>query len=116
MISSECALTTDGRASPADVSSEHLESFCHRWDVTEFALFGSALRDDFGPDSDVDVLVTFDKASRRSLFDLAEMSDELSALFGRPVDIVTRPAVERSKNWIRREAILSSARVVYAAA
>jgi uncharacterized protein len=95
---------------------EQIAAFCERWNVTEFALFGSALRDDFRPESDVDVMVTFPSAeSTPSLFDHVSMQDELSEIFGRPVDLLTRRGVERSRNPIRRRAILSSAQVVYAA-
>lgn len=82
--------------------------FCRRWKVTEFALFGSVLRDDFGPDSDVDVLVSFAAETRYGLFDLVHMEDELRTLFGRDVDLVTRRAVESTPNTWRREAILGS--------
>lgn len=88
---------------------ERLAAFCQRWSVTELALFGSVLRDDFRPDSDVDVLVAFAPTARRGLFDLVEMESELAGLFGRRVDLVTRRAVEESDNWIRRRAILDSA-------
>jgi predicted nucleotidyltransferase len=88
---------------------ERLVAFCQRWSVTELALFGSVLRDDFRPDSDVDVLVAFAPTARRGLFDLVEMEAELAGLFGRRVDLVTRRAVEESDNWIRRREILDSA-------
>ena len=97
------------------VSAERIAAFCTRWGVTELALFGSAVRDDFGPESDVDLLVSFDSGARRTLFDIVRMEDELRAMFGRDVDLVTRPAVEGSRNHIRRKAILESARVLYAA-
>lgn len=89
--------------------------FCRKWKITEFALFGSVLGDDFGPDSDVDVLVTFEPDAHWTLFSLSRMQDELSKLFGRDVDLLTRRAVEQSRNAIRREAILSSAEVVHVA-
>jgi predicted nucleotidyltransferase len=92
-----------------------IAAFCQRWGVVEFALFGSALRDDFAADSDVDVLVSFGDEVRRSLFDLATMTDELEALFGREVDLLTRKGVEESANYIRRKAILNTAQVIYAA-
>jgi uncharacterized protein len=88
---------------------ERLAAFCRRWEVTELALFGSVLRADFGPGSDVDVLVAFAPAARPSLFDLVEMETELADLLGREVDLVTRRSVEESDNWIRRRAILASA-------
>src|SRR5437867_1652265 len=87
--------------------------FCRRWKIVELSLFGSVLRDDFRPDSDVDVLVAFDPTADWTLLDHARMEEELSTLLGRKVDMVTRPAIERSSNWIRRRAILSSAEPVY---
>jgi predicted nucleotidyltransferase len=98
-----------------DLREPLLAEFCRRWKVSELALFGSALRDDFKPESDVDVLVAFAPDARWSLLDLVKMQDELSSLLKRPVDLLTRRAVERSQNWIRRKAILESAEVVYAA-
>ena len=88
---------------------ERLAAFCRRWGVADLALFGSVLRDDFRPDSDVDVLVAFAPGARPGLFDLVEMEEELSALLGRRVDLVTRRAVEESDNRIRRRTILDSA-------
>ena len=90
--------------------------FCRRWKITEFAVFGSVLRDDFGPTSDVDVLVTFASDARWSLLDHVEMQDELTALYGRKVDLVSRRGIERSRNPIRRRDILDSAEIIYAAA
>lgn len=89
-----------------------LAAFARRWRVRELSLFGSALRDDFCPDSDVDVLVGFDPDARWSLLDIVDMKAELEEVFGRPVDLAERQAVERSPNPIRREAILRSARRV----
>lgn len=88
--------------------------FCYRWKITELAVFGSVLRDDFSSQSDVDVLVTFQPGAEWSLIDHVRMEEELECILGRPVDMLTKRAVEQSKNWIRREAILSSAEVVYA--
>ena len=79
------------------------------------AFFGSVLRDDFRPDSDVDVLVTFAPGVEWSLFDHIAMEEELSALLGRKVDLISRRAIERSSNWIRRKAILETAEPFYAA-
>lgn len=98
---------------PVKVSKEKISEFCKKWQVKELALFGSVLRDDFKPDSDVDVLVDFEQDSGRTLFDLVDMIDELKNIFGRDVDLLTRKAVERSRNYIRRNEILSSAEVVY---
>ena len=93
--------------------SDRLREFCTRWKITELALFGSVLRDDFGPESDVDVLVAFAPEARWTLLDHVRMRYELADLFGRDVDLVTRRAVERSANYLRRREILSSAKVVY---
>jgi uncharacterized protein len=92
-----------------------LETFCSRWQITEFALFGSVLREDFRPESDIDVLVTFAEDAPWSLIDEVRMIDELEALLGRKVDLVSRRAVETSHNWIRRQNILGTAEVIYAA-
>ena len=94
--------------------SDRIASFCRRWEVSELALFGSVVRDDFGPESDVDVLVSFNRGARHTLFDIVRMQDELVRLFGRDVDLVTRAAVEGSRNHIRKRAILESVQVVYA--
>ena len=93
---------------------EVVADFCRRWGVDEFALFGSVLRDDFRPDSDVDVLVTFAPDTAPTLYDLVDMQDELEATFGRPVDLLTRKGIERMQNSLRRREILESARVFYA--
>ncbi len=98
-----------------DIPAERIAAFCRNWKIREFALFGSVLRDDFGPDSDVDCLVEFASDADRSLLDVIRAEQELSDLLGRPVDLVERPEVERSENWIRRRHILDSARVIYAA-
>ena len=95
--------------------AEQIAAFCERWGITEVALFGSVLRDDFKPDSDVDVLVRFRADATPSLFGLARMEVELSELVGRRVDLVPREGVEQSPNYIRRKAILGSAKVIYAA-
>jgi len=97
------------------IDRERIADFCGRWKIVEFSLFGSVLRDDFGPDSDVDVLVSFAPDARWSLFDHVAMEDELTAVIGRKVDLVSRRAIERSENWIRRKAILGSAEAVYVA-
>jgi predicted nucleotidyltransferase len=92
-----------------------IEDFCRRWQVSELALFGSVLRDDFRPDSDVDVLVTFAPGAHWSLFDMVRMQKELESLLGREVDLVERKAVEQSENYIRRKKILGSLVPVYVA-
>lgn len=98
-----------------EASAEDVVAFCRRWEVVEMSFFGSVLRDDFRPDSDVDVLIRFGGEPTPGLFGLVRMEDELAGLFGRPVDLLTRDAIENSRNYIRRRAILDSLQVVYAA-
>jgi predicted nucleotidyltransferase len=90
--------------------------FCRRWEIIEFSLFGSVLRDDFRPDSDIDVLVAFAPDASRTLLDHVEMQEELKDMLGRNVDLVSRRGIEHSRNKFRRKAILESAEVFYAAA
>lgn len=97
------------------VEQDKLRAFCEKWKISEFALFGSVLRDDFGSESDIDVLVTFAPDGRWTLLNLVEMEDELKVMFGRDIDLVLRKSVERSNNQYRREHILSTARTVYVA-
>jgi len=94
---------------------EQLRAFCERWRIAKLEIFGSAVRDDFDEDSDLDLLVTFDEDAHWSLLDLVRAQRELEALTGRRVDLVERRAVERSRNWIRRKAIIESAQPLYAA-
>jgi len=98
-----------------ELPKNKIADFCKKWKVQEFALFGSVLRDDFMPESDVDVLVDFEPDARRSLLDIGTMVDDLQKIFGREVDLLTRKAVEQSRNYIRRKEILSSIEVVYVA-
>jgi predicted nucleotidyltransferase len=97
-----------------NLPQEQIAEFCRKWNVTELALFGSVLRDDFRPDSDVDVLLTWAEDARISLFDYTPMREELEAMFGRQVDLVSKEGIQQSRNWIRKREILGSARVVYA--
>ena len=97
------------------VPEAEVAGFCGRWKISELALFGSVLRGDFGPNSDIDVLVTFAEDSNWSLFDQLEMEEELGALVGRKVDFVERRTIEQSKNWIRRRSILETAQPYYVA-
>ncbi len=98
-----------------DVDRSRLQAFCRKWRVTEFAVFGSVLREDFHAASDVDVLLTFADGTNHSLLDLSAMQRELTELFGRDVDVLTRRGVEESRNPHRRQAILSSVEVIHAA-
>ena len=98
---------------PFNLPQDKLADFCRRWQITELALFGSGLRDDFRPESDVDILVTFAADAHWSLFDLVTMQEELQTIVGRTVDFVERRAVEKSENYIRRRHILQSAEPIY---
>lgn len=97
------------------ISRDKIAEFCRRWKIIELALFGSILRDDFRPESDIDVLVTFSPGVKWKLEDLLAMREELGAMFGRPVDMVEKRLVEQSPNYIRRKHILSCTETLYVA-
>ncbi len=90
-----------------------LIEFCKRWNISEFALFGSVLRADFRTDSDVDVLISFAPQARITLFDMARMQAELKDIFKRDVDLVSKRGLENSRNYLRRKRILDSAQVIH---
>ena len=94
------------------IPRKKIVEFCQRWSITEFSVFGSVLREDFRPDSDVDVLVSIDPKAHIGLFELAEMIIELEQMFKRPVDLVEK---EGLRNPYRRSEILNTAQVIYAA-
>jgi predicted nucleotidyltransferase len=94
------------------VNAEALSSLCRRWRIKELSLFGSVLRDDFRPDSDIDVLVTFEHDAEHSLLDVIALQHEMEDLLGRPVDLVERRAL---RNPFRRREILETHQVLYAA-
>ena len=94
------------------IPKKEIAAFCKRWKVTELSLFGSVLRADFRPDSDVDVLVTFSPKAEISLFDLVQMKLDLEEIFRRPVDVIEKDALE---NPFRKREILKTAQVIYAA-
>ena len=96
-----------------EIPLKRIQKFCVRWQVIEFALFGSVLREDFRPDSDIDVIVRFDPEAHRTFADLEDMEVELATIFNREVDVVTRNGIENSRNYLRRQEILTSARVIY---
>jgi len=89
-----------------------IAEFCKRWSITEFSVFGSVLREDFRPDSDIDVLVSIDPKAHIGLFELIDMKLELEKMFKRPVDLIEK---EGLRNPYRRQEILRTAQVVYAA-
>jgi uncharacterized protein len=92
-----------------------IADFCIKWEIREMALFGSVLRDDFGPESDIDILVTVKEGSKRTLFDLVRMKNEMSEILGREVDIVSRRGISKGRNALRRDAILNTAEAIYVA-
>lgn len=90
---------------------EALAEFCRKWRVRELSLFGSAVRDDFGPESDLDFLVSFDPGTPLDIDWLLDMKEELERLFGHPVDLVEKEALRNP--WRKRE-ILRTYEVIYA--
>ena len=98
-----------------DMPREKMEAFCRRNHIRALSLFGSALRDDFRADSDVDVLVEFEQGQEPDLMQIVAVQDELSEILGRNVDLVERQSVEKSENYIRRRHILESLETVYVA-
>jgi hypothetical protein len=95
------------------IPHSRIAAFCRHWKIRELAIFGSALRGDFTDQSDVDLLVTFSADAQWGLLDHMAMQEELKAMLNRPVDLVSRRAVERSENWLRRQEILSTSRVIF---
>jgi hypothetical protein len=93
------------------IDRERIAEFCRKWRITEFSLFGSVLRGDFRPDSDVDVLVSLDPGAPWSLYEWVEMIDELKEIFGREVDLVEKTGL---RNPFRRQGILKNREVIYA--
>jgi predicted nucleotidyltransferase len=94
-----------------EVPRDRIGAFCRKWRVKELAIFGSALREDFGSDSDVDLLVELERDHGLSLYDWVDMIDELRGIFGRDVDLVAKDGL---KNPFRRREILRTAKVIYA--
>lgn len=94
------------------LDQDALTAFCHKWRIRELSLFGSALRDDFRPDSDLDFLVSFEPDATWDLFDLIAMKDELKGQYDREVDLVEKEAL---RNPWRKYEILRTREVIYAA-
>ncbi len=97
------------------VPMARLAEYCRANGIARLDVFGSALRADFGPESDIDLLVEFEPGRTPGLFDFGRIEQEFSEIFGRKVDLISRSGVERSRNYIRRAAILESAETIYAA-
>lgn len=95
-------------------NSESLGRFCRERGIARLELFGSALRDDFQDESDVDLLATLRTDAHPTLLDWAEMQEKLAEMFGRPVDLVSRRAIESSRNRYRKHSILTTATQIYA--
>ncbi|MBI5723135.1 MAG: nucleotidyltransferase family protein [Planctomycetes bacterium] len=95
-----------------NIPMEQIRNFCSKWKIREFSLFGSVLRDDFSPDSDVDVLVLLNDDAPWDILDWVDMIDELKTIFGRNVDLVEKTAIT---NPFRRHNILKTHKVIYAA-
>ncbi len=96
-----------------NLEAEKISKICQNWQIVELALFGSVLREDFNLNSDIDVLVSFAEDAKITFFDLDSIEQELSKLFNRPVDVVTKEAIEQSHNWIRKRNILENYQVIY---
>lgn len=94
------------------IDHDQIAGFCRRWKVTELSLFGSVLRDDFRPDSDVDVLVSFSSDAPWHLMHLVQMREELEQIFGRDVDLAEKSAL---RNPFRKREILNTSQTLYAA-
>jgi predicted nucleotidyltransferase len=97
------------------ITPAQLAKFCQQWHLAELSLFGSILRDDFRPDSDIDILIVLDSDPNlhTSLMDLVGMQHQLEEMVGRKVDLIEKESVETSHNWIRRNSILNTAQIIY---
>ena len=93
--------------------ANELTQFCQRWKIHELAVFGSALRNDFSHNSDVDILVTFAPDADWGLLDHVRMELELQTLMNRKVDLITKRALESSSNWVLRNEILRTAQILF---
>jgi len=98
-----------------NIPKDKIADFCLRHHIRRLGIFGSVLREDFKPDSDVDVLVDFEAGHSISMFEIIDIEQKLSELLERKVDLVERRAVEKSENYIRRRHILQSVETIYVA-
>lgn len=97
------------------IQEKKLSEICRRYRISELALFGSALRENYTEKSDIDLLVEFIPDSGITLFNIVDLKEEFEKLFGREVDIVSKNAVKRSRNYLRKKAIFENVKVIYAA-
>jgi hypothetical protein len=95
-----------------EIDTNKINEFCRKWGIVELSLFGSILRDEFQPDSDVDVLISLATDALWSLYELVDMIEELRGIFGRDVDLVEKSGL---RNPFRRKEILENRQVIYAA-
>jgi predicted nucleotidyltransferase len=113
----DSAVSSRSASSPLPASGAfdpaRLADACRRWKIAELDVFGSVARGEAGPRSDLDLLVTFLPDADWGLLDHAAIEEDLTGIFGRRVDLVTRRAVERSSNALRKREILASARPIY---
>ena len=89
------------------IPEETIRAFCKKWQIRSFCFYGSIMRDDFRPDSDIDVMIEFSPDDRTSSLNMSVGLQEDEALFSRKVDLVERRSIEQSENYIRRKGILS---------
>ena len=94
------------------INYDNIVTICKKYCINELSIFGSSLRDDFTKNSDIDILVSFNKGANITLFDIIELENEFSELLNREVDIVEKEAL---KNPIRKDRILSTREIIYAA-
>lgn len=96
------------------IPDERLKKICEKYLIKELAVFCSALEGDFNYDSDIDLLYTFQDNAEHSLFSKVRIKEEFEILFGRPVDLISRKAIENSRNIYKKRAILERSKVIYA--
>lgn len=94
------------------IDKEQIRKLCDKWKITEFSLFGSVLRKDFGSASDIDVLIVFDENVKWDLFDLVSLQEELKTIFKREIDLVEAGTI---RNPFRRKSIMNNREILYAA-
>lgn len=97
------------------ISPKRLADFCQRNEIAELTVFGSVLRPDFNDNSDIDLLVSYKPTAKRGILEKMLLNEEFKNLFNREFDLVSKNAIQQSKNWIRRQNILDSAEVIYLA-
>ncbi len=95
------------------ISLNQLSDLCQQWEISEMALFGSILRDDFNQDSDIDFLISFEPSAPQGLLTLSKIKSQLETLLDYPVDIAIKNSIKNSDNWIRRQEILTTAQTIY---